>query len=98
MLASVTNKASLREPSYITAKPHEKPSKLEQRSLSVQGGIPTERKLNMMEEVEGVTNQKTRETGSVSQLVSARQFSPDEHVKLNKVHRDQMMAGQDHSI
>ena len=41
MLANITNKASLKEPDYITAKPGEVKG---QRSVSVQG-IPTARKI-----------------------------------------------------
>ena len=77
MLGNITNKASLKEPDYITAKPGEVKG---QRSVSVQG-IPTARKIEAALEAND---------GSVAsaRLLATSEIEPDEGVKMNKANRD----------
>ena len=77
MLASVTNKASLKEPDYITAKPGEV---LGQRSVSVQG-IPTARKIEAALEANASGMASAR-------LLASSEIAADENVKMNKANRD----------
>ena len=86
MLANITNKASLKEPDYITSKPGEV---LGQRSASVKG-ILTERKIESTMEVGGNV--------ASARVISTSDITPDESVKMNKANRDQMFAGAVHNL
>ena len=90
MLANITNKTSLKDPDYITAKPGEIRG---QRSVSV-SGVPSSRRLQESEEKDHEATQSARLiTTSIKEP-----FSPNEDVKMNKAYRDQAIAGADHNL
>ena len=87
MLANITNKASLKEPDYITAKPGEVRG---QRSVSVQG-IPTARKIEAaLEDNDGGV--------ASARLLATNEITPDESVKMNKANREQTLVGAVHNL